>query len=110
MPFTFTFDGSFFKLSRFFQRLQDYIQATNTRVSVSGRLMTLNSIALTAGPKGFPDITATAEATTYVVPADQGLFAGATPSSPTRHAGRGPAAGLARRRRVGPLRRRDRGG
>jgi len=83
MPFTFTFEGSFFKLSRFFERLQDYIQATNKRVSVSGRLMTLNSVDLAAGPKGFPDITATAQATTYLVPADQGLFNGASPASPT---------------------------
>ena len=83
VPFSFTFTGSFFKLSEFFERLQNYIQASNKRVAVSGRLMTLNSIDLAAGPDGFPQITATAEATTYLLPADQGLFNGATASSPT---------------------------
>ena len=84
MPFSFTFTGSFFKLSSFFERLQNYIQASNKRVAVSGRLMTLNSIGLAAGPKGFPQITATAEATTYLLPADQGLFNGASALDPQR--------------------------
>lgn len=82
VPFTFTFEGSFFKLSSFFERLQNYIRATNKRVSVGGRLMALNGIDLVAGPDGFPQITATATATTYLVPADQGLFNGADPSAP----------------------------
>lgn len=96
VPFAFTFQGSFFKLSTFFKHLQDYIQATNKRVTVSGRLMTLDGIDLAAGPKGFPQITANATATTYLVPADQGLFNGANASTPstaaTTTAG-APAAG-----------------
>jgi pyruvate/2-oxoglutarate dehydrogenase complex dihydrolipoamide acyltransferase (E2) component len=90
VPFTFTFNGSFFKLSSFFERLQDYIQSTNKRVTVSGRLMALDGIDLAAGPGGFPAITATAQATTYLVPADQGLFNGADPTAPA--AGAPPAA------------------
>jgi hypothetical protein len=56
--------------------------ATNKQVNVSGRLMTLNAISLGAGPKGFPQITASISATTYLVPAAQGLLNGATPSGP----------------------------
>jgi hypothetical protein len=83
MPFTFTFDGNFFHLSDFFGRLQKFVTATNKRISVSGRLMTLNSITL--GPatgRGFPRMTATISATSYLVPANEGLTAGATPGGP----------------------------
>jgi type II secretory pathway pseudopilin PulG len=81
-PFTFTFRGNFFHLSNFFGRLQQFVIANNQQVSVSGRLMTLNAISLGPGPRGFPQITATISATTYLVPAAQGLLGGATPGGP----------------------------
>jgi hypothetical protein len=82
-PFTFRFQGSFFHLADFFSRLQRFVVASNKRVSVSGRLMTLNAITFAAGPKGFPQITASISATTYLVPAAQGLLSGATPAGPS---------------------------
>jgi hypothetical protein len=81
-PFTFTFQGNFFHLGDFFNRLEHFVTATNKRVSVSGRLMTLNAVTLAAAPQGFPQITATISATTYLVPASQGLLGGATPAGP----------------------------
>ena len=57
---------------------RDFVTATNQRISVRGRLMTLNAISLAAGPHGFPQITATVSATTYIVPAAEGVLAGAT--------------------------------
>jgi hypothetical protein len=80
--FTFIFRGNFFHLANFFQRVDRFVTATNTHVSVSGRLMTLNSINLAAASTGFPQIDATISATTYLVPASEGLTAGATPSGP----------------------------
>ena len=56
--------------------------ATNRRVSVSGRLLTLNAINLGAGPAGFPQISATINATAYLVPPTQGLLNGATAAGP----------------------------
>jgi len=82
LPFTFTFQGNFFHLANFFGRLEHFVTATNKKVAVSGRLMSLNGISLGAGPSGFPQITATISATTYLVPASQGLTNGATPSGP----------------------------
>ena len=82
-PFTFSFQGNFFHLANFFQRLQRFVVATNKRVSVSGRLMTLNAITLNAAPAGFPQITASISATTYIVPANEGLLNGATPGGPS---------------------------
>jgi hypothetical protein len=82
-PFTFRFQGSFFHLADFFNRLQRFVVANNQRVSVSGRLMTLNAITFAAGPNGFPQISASISATTYLVPAAQGLLSGATPAGPS---------------------------
>lgn len=81
-PFTFTFQGNFFHLSSFFKRLEDFVVANNNKVTVSGRLMTLNAISFAAAPEGFPQITATISATTYLVPASEGLLNGATPAGP----------------------------
>jgi type II secretory pathway pseudopilin PulG len=80
-PFTFTFSGNFFHLANFLGRLQRFVVAGNKQLSVTGRLMTLNSITL-AGGTSFPQITATISATTYLLPASQGLLNGATPAGP----------------------------
>jgi hypothetical protein len=81
-PFAFTFTGNFFHLAAFFGRLQKFVTATDDTLSVSGRLLTLNAISLAPGPNGFPQITATIGATTFLLPKSQGLTAGATPSGP----------------------------
>lgn len=81
-PFTFTFQGNFFHLADFLGRLQKFVVANNQRLSVSGRLMTLDAITLAQNSNGFPQITATISATTYLLPASEGLLNGATPAGP----------------------------
>lgn len=81
-PFTFTFQGNFFHLADFLGRLQRFVVAGNQHLSVSGRLMTLESITLGPGATGFPQMLATISATTYLLPASQGLLNGATPAGP----------------------------
>jgi len=81
-PFTFNFRGSFFRLADFLGRLEQFVVANNSHVAVSGRLMTLNAISLGPAPQGFPQITASISATTYLLPASQGLMGGATPAGP----------------------------
>jgi type II secretory pathway pseudopilin PulG len=81
-PFTFTFQGNFYHLAEFLGRLQNFVVATNQHLSVSGRLMTLDAIALGPGSTGFPQMSATISATTYLLPASQGLLNGATPAGP----------------------------
>ena len=61
---------------------KQFVVATNKHVSISGRLMTLNAISLGAATQGFPHITATISATTYLVPPAQGVLNGGTPSAP----------------------------
>ncbi len=82
-PFTFTFNGNFFHLSSFFNRLEHFVVVTNKGLAVSGRLMSLNAISLGPSQAGFPSITATISATTYLVPASEGVLNGATPSGPS---------------------------
>jgi type II secretory pathway pseudopilin PulG len=82
-PFTFTFAGNFFHLSSFIGRLQRFVVQSNNHLSVSGRLMYLNGITLQPSGSGFPQITATVSATTYLLPASEGLLNGATPAGPS---------------------------
>jgi hypothetical protein len=84
MPFTFTFQGSFFKLSDFMTKLERYIAAKrNGSVDVRGRLLLINGISLTAAPQGFPTMKAAIAAQAYLLPVDQGLFDGASPTGPS---------------------------
>jgi hypothetical protein len=80
--FTFTLAGNFSHLGDFFNRLQNFVTSRGDTLLISGRLMTINGISLAPGANGFPQITATVSATTYIVPASQGVFDGATPSGP----------------------------
>jgi hypothetical protein len=82
MPFNFEFDGDFFHLSDFVGRLEHFLVVRNRSVSVSGRFMTIDGISLGAGSGGFPHIKASVAATTYLLPASQGLTDGATASGP----------------------------
>jgi hypothetical protein len=82
MPFTFTFTGDFFRMSDFVGRLERFLVVGNRRMLISGRFMTVDGIALTAGPDGFPQIQANVTATTYLLPASQGLTDGATAAAP----------------------------
>lgn len=81
-PFNFTFQGNFFHLANFFGRLEHFVRAANQRISVSGRLLSLEAINLTPSMSGFPQIQATVSATTYLLPPSQGLVEGATPTGP----------------------------
>jgi type II secretory pathway pseudopilin PulG len=83
MPFSFSFEGSFFKLSDFLTRLERYIKPTRRSVRVRGRLLLVDGIALTAAANGFPAMKASIAATAYLLPASQGLFNGASPQGPT---------------------------
>ena len=81
MPFSFGFEGSFFRLSDFFNRLEDFVTVTNEDIDVTGRLLLLGSISVT--PKeDLKHMTAQVGAASYLVPPSQAIV-GATPTSPT---------------------------
>lgn len=79
MPFDFEFSGSFLRLEKLLNRIDAFTRTSGGRIRVNGRLMTIDSIALS----GFPEMKATIRATAFLVPAAEGLLAGATPAGPT---------------------------
>ncbi len=85
MPFTFVFGGSFNDLYHLFQQLNAAtVRTSDGGLQVSGRLLTLQAVKLepAATEGSSSQLTGTITATAYVLPASQGLTAGATPSSP----------------------------
>ena len=96
MPFTFVFTGGFSDLYHLFLQLNKAtVRTTSGGLNVSGRLLTLQGVKLepvadtAPGESSAQKLTGTITATAYVLPAAQGLTAGATPASPA------PAAGAA---------------
>jgi Tfp pilus assembly protein PilO len=83
MPYSLGFKGNFFQVADFIKRIDSLVHTNNQKVSVNGRLVTLDGFALAADPeKEFPHLIANFAVTTYVVPPTQGLTAGASPTGP----------------------------
>jgi Tfp pilus assembly protein PilO len=89
MPFTFTFNGSFFDLYHLFQQLNGFtLRTASGALQVSGRLLSIQSVKLApassagTGQSSGGQLTGTITATAYVLPASQGLTGGATAASP----------------------------
>jgi Tfp pilus assembly protein PilO len=83
MPYTLTFDGSFFQIADFIDGLDSLVETTNENVAVDGRLITIDAFSLASDPAAsFPALQATFSVTTYLTPPAQGVTAGATPTGP----------------------------
>jgi len=79
MPYSLTFQGSFFRVAEFIEGLDKLVKTTNANVAVNGRLITVNGFTLEPGENGFPQLKATFKVTTYLTPPGEGVTAGATP-------------------------------
>lgn len=83
MPYTLTFEGSFFKVADFIKGLDSLVATQEEQVAVEGRLLTVNGFSLQGAPKaGFPALEATFSVTTYLTPPGEGVTGGASPESP----------------------------
>jgi Tfp pilus assembly protein PilO len=83
MPYTLTFKGNFFNVADFIHGLDSLVESNNEEVEVTGRLITINGFTLTEdASKKFPALEASFKVTTFLVPPEQGVTAGATPTSP----------------------------
>lgn len=83
MPYTLTFSGNFFQVADFIKGLDSMVKTQNEKVTVDGRLLTVNGFSLQAAPKAeFPTLQATFSVTTYLTPPGEGLTGGASPESP----------------------------
>jgi Tfp pilus assembly protein PilO len=90
VPFSFVFEGSYFDLEHLLSRLTDFTTLTPAGdLQVSGRLLTIQSVALAPGvaaegAKGTTtNLTGSITATAYMMPAGQGLAStGAAATTP----------------------------
>lgn len=81
MPFSFGFDGSFFHLSDFFDRLDNFVAVSDKDIDVTGRLLLVGSIVVTPENGDLKHLKAQVGAASYLVPPAQDI-SGATPQSP----------------------------
>jgi hypothetical protein len=79
--FSFTFSGSYFQLSNFFNKVQHFVTPNGNGVQVKGRLVSLNSVNMTPAATGFPQITAQITATIYTESAPSAAAGAATGGS-----------------------------
>jgi hypothetical protein len=94
MPFSFNFTGKFVHMQRFLKAIDGLTAVQGKNINVKGRLLTVDGVGLKAGVKGFPNVDATVAVTAYLLPADEGLTAGATPGTPTTGAASTATASL----------------
>ena len=84
-PYTLEYFGGFFDMAGLFADLDSRVKVSDIggNPKAHGRLMTVDGFALAADPvKGFPSVAAEIAVTTYMVPAEEGLAAGASPAGP----------------------------
>lgn len=86
VPFTLTFDGDYMKLQRLLKAINGLARHKQQKITVQGRLLTVDGFTLAAGPTGFPKLKATVSATAYLVPPAD-TAAAATPQAPAGAAG-----------------------
>jgi Tfp pilus assembly protein PilO len=83
MPYELTFEGDFFQIAKFIESLDKLVKTSNQNIAVNGRLITVNSFALTpAEEEGDSNLQATFSVATFLTPPGQGLTAGASPVGP----------------------------
>jgi Tfp pilus assembly protein PilO len=86
LPYDLAFKGTFFDVADFMSGLDSlvHLRKGSSQVAADGRLITVDGFSLTPLPtlSGVPELQAEFAVTTYVVPPDQGLTAGASPSGP----------------------------
>ena len=83
MPYSLSFRGNFFHIADFMGELDKMVHTGSSKLSVDGRLTTLDGFALTEdSERRFPYLQASFDITTFLMPPDQGITAGASPTEP----------------------------
>lgn len=68
MPFNFSFTGEFGGLSNFISRLERFVSVQGDRISVNGRLLRVDGLALHPASDGWPGLQVDIAASSYIVP------------------------------------------
>jgi hypothetical protein len=82
-PFTFTFEGGYSGLRRLLAQIDRFSRVGDDTLSVSGRLLTVDSVTMTPGRGGLPQVKADVTAKAYVapLPPEPSAAAAATPAT-----------------------------
>lgn len=83
LPLTFTFDGSYKELTQLLARMDRFVQAKRSQLAISGRLLRVEALDIQPKQEGWPQLEAKVTAVSFLVPATQGLTAGASAATPT---------------------------
>lgn len=89
VEFQFAFQGTFFSLHRLLKEIDRFSRVNGSKVSVSGRLLTIQTVTLNPSDKGLPKIKAEIRANAYVadipaaLPGSSSPKASATAPAPT---------------------------
>jgi hypothetical protein len=89
-PFSLMFNGTYFNLTDFFNRLDRFVAVHNKNVRATGRLLRVETISLAPSTRGWPTMSAQVGAATYLVA--PGGAEGATPAAGTPAATTGGTA------------------
>ena len=81
MPFSFAFSGSFFDLSSFFSKLEQFVTVNNQKIDATGRLLRLETLKIAPSTAGFPNMEAQIGAATYIVPPVEGVTGAPAPDA-----------------------------
>jgi Tfp pilus assembly protein PilO len=83
LPYDLEFEGTFFDVAEFISGVDSLVQMRKGQVAANGRLLTVDGFSLsTPTLDPVPKLQVDFAVTSYVVPADQGLTAGAVPGGP----------------------------
>jgi Tfp pilus assembly protein PilO len=82
LPYELDFTGSFFHVADFIHGIDSMVNTDQSKLTVDGRLVTIDGFTLRESEIGFPLLNASFTVTTYVVPPEQGVTAGASPTAP----------------------------
>jgi len=80
-PFSFTFEGSYAGLRRLLAAVDRFSQVKGTQVAVSGRLLTLDTVKMSPGRNGLPQVKADVTAKAYVAPIPDVLPSSGAPAA-----------------------------
>jgi hypothetical protein len=94
-PFNFTFEGSFVGLQRMLREIGRFSRVKGTTISISGRLLTLDQVKLSAGRSGLPSVKAEVTANAYVAPIASALPGPTAPQTPATTPTPSPASHVA---------------
>jgi hypothetical protein len=82
-PFSFKFEGTFFGLQKLLSHVDRFSRVKGSRVSVDGRLLTIDGVTLNPGRGGLPRIQGLVTAKAYVADLPSALPAAGSPAAAT---------------------------